>query len=43
VYTTPDADMRLVTYHMALFVGRAGHLLTPEVRAELRQATPGPA
>ncbi|WP_049581059.1 roadblock/LC7 domain-containing protein [Streptomyces sp. SBT349] len=40
VYTTPDADMGVVTYHMALFVGRAGHLLTPEVRAELRQAAP---
>ncbi|MGP3969624.1 roadblock/LC7 domain-containing protein [Streptomyces sp. 6N223] len=37
VYTEPDADMGLVTYHMALFVGRAGHLLTPRLRAELRQ------
>jgi predicted regulator of Ras-like GTPase activity (Roadblock/LC7/MglB family) len=36
VYTEPDADMGLVTYHMALFVGRAGHLLTPRLRAELR-------
>ncbi|WP_258534386.1 roadblock/LC7 domain-containing protein [Streptomyces sp. PT12] len=40
VYTTPDADMSSVTYQMALFVGRAGHLLTPELRAELRQAAP---
>jgi predicted regulator of Ras-like GTPase activity (Roadblock/LC7/MglB family) len=38
VYTEPDADMGLVTYHMALFVGRAGHLLTPHLRAELRGA-----
>jgi predicted regulator of Ras-like GTPase activity (Roadblock/LC7/MglB family) len=37
VYTDPDADMGMVTYHMALFVGRAGHLLTPRLRAELRQ------
>ncbi|ARQ68572.1 roadblock/LC7 domain-containing protein [Streptomyces marincola] len=36
-WTTPEADMSTVTYHMALFVGRAGHLLTPELRAELRQ------
>ncbi|WP_059012178.1 roadblock/LC7 domain-containing protein [Streptomyces specialis] len=42
VYTEPTADMGVVTYHMALFVGRAGHLLTPELRAELRQATPRP-
>nr|WP_052848443.1 roadblock/LC7 domain-containing protein [Streptomyces avicenniae] len=41
-YTDPEADMASVTYHMALFVGRAGHLLTPELRAELRQATPRP-
>ena len=38
VYTDPDADMGMVTYHMALFVGRAGHLLTPRLRAELRGA-----
>nr|WP_245834511.1 roadblock/LC7 domain-containing protein [Streptomyces aidingensis] len=36
VHTDPDADMSLVTYHMALFVGRAGHLLTPGLRARLR-------
>ncbi|WP_243761576.1 roadblock/LC7 domain-containing protein [Streptomyces sp. YIM 98790] len=35
-HTDPDADMSQVTYHMALFVGRAGHLLTPELRARLR-------
>ncbi|MDT0308319.1 roadblock/LC7 domain-containing protein [Streptomyces sp. DSM 44917] len=42
VYTEPEADMGVVTYHMALFVGRAGHLLTPELRAHLRQSTPRP-
>ncbi|MDT0341600.1 roadblock/LC7 domain-containing protein [Streptomyces litchfieldiae] len=40
VHTAPTADMGVVTYHMALFVGRAGHLLTPELRAELRQSVP---
>ncbi len=38
VYAEPDADMGLVAYHMALFVGRAGHLLTPRLRAQLRSA-----
>ncbi|RKN40449.1 roadblock/LC7 domain-containing protein [Streptomyces hoynatensis] len=42
VYTEPEADMSVVTYHMALFVGHAGHLLTPQLRAELRQSTPRP-
>lgn len=36
VYATPDSDMSVVGYHMALFVGRAGHVLTPELRTELR-------
>lgn len=36
VHTAPDADMSVVAYHMALFVGRAGHLLTPQLREELR-------
>lgn len=39
VYTEPDADMGAVAYQMALFVGRAGHLLTPQLRAELRHAS----
>ncbi|MDT0265657.1 roadblock/LC7 domain-containing protein [Streptomyces sp. DSM 44915] len=39
VYTEPTVDISVVTYQMALLVGRAGHLLTPELRAELRQAT----
>ncbi|GHA73692.1 roadblock/LC7 domain-containing protein [Streptomyces termitum] len=38
VHATPDCDMSVVAYHMALFVGRAGHVLTPEVRSELREA-----
>ncbi|RDG38820.1 roadblock/LC7 domain-containing protein [Streptomyces corynorhini] len=36
VHATADCDMSVVAYHMALFVGRAGHLLTPELRDELR-------
>lgn len=48
VYTEPDADPGEVAYQMALFVGRAGHLLTPELRARLRRhgeslAAPAPA
>lgn len=38
VYATPDCDMSVVAYHMALFVGRAGHVLTPELRDELRKS-----
>ncbi|MFE9117499.1 roadblock/LC7 domain-containing protein [Streptomyces sp. NPDC007172] len=38
VHATPDCDMSVVAYHMALFVGRAGHVLTPEVRSALRQS-----
>jgi predicted regulator of Ras-like GTPase activity (Roadblock/LC7/MglB family) len=38
VHATPDCDMSVVAYHMALFVGRAGHVLTPEVRNELRKS-----
>ncbi|GGO49691.1 hypothetical protein GCM10012287_27630 [Streptomyces daqingensis] len=36
VHATPDCDMSVIAYHMALFVGRAGHVLTPELRNELR-------
>lgn len=36
VHASPDCDMSAVAYHMALFVGRAGHVLTPELRDELR-------
>lgn len=38
VHTDRDCDMSVVTYHMALLVGRAGHVLTPELRSELRQS-----
>ncbi|MBB5116991.1 roadblock/LC7 domain-containing protein [Streptomyces eurocidicus] len=38
VHTLPDCDMSAVAYHMALFVGRAGHVLTPALRRELRQS-----
>ncbi|AWI30930.1 roadblock/LC7 domain-containing protein [Streptomyces tirandamycinicus] len=38
VHATADCDMSVVAYHMALFVGRAGHVLTPEVRSELRKS-----
>nr|WP_202447600.1 roadblock/LC7 domain-containing protein [Streptomyces sp. SID5468] len=38
VHATPECDMSVVAYHMALFVGRAGHVLTPELRSELSQA-----
>lgn len=38
VHAAPDCDMGIVAYHMALFVGRAGHVLTPELRTELRNS-----
>jgi predicted regulator of Ras-like GTPase activity (Roadblock/LC7/MglB family) len=38
VHATPDCDMSVVAYQMALFVGRAGHVLTPELRGELRRS-----
>jgi predicted regulator of Ras-like GTPase activity (Roadblock/LC7/MglB family) len=38
VHGAADCDMSVVAYHMALFVGRAGHVLTPELRSELRQS-----
>jgi predicted regulator of Ras-like GTPase activity (Roadblock/LC7/MglB family) len=38
VHATPDCDINIVAYHMALFVGRAGHVLTPELRTELRSS-----
>ncbi|MCI3225488.1 roadblock/LC7 domain-containing protein [Streptomyces sp. NP-1717] len=33
-----DCDMHVVAYHMTMFVGRAGHVLTPELRSELRKS-----
>lgn len=41
VHATAGCDMSVVAYHMALFVGRAGHVLTPGLRSELRQAMEG--
>ncbi|MGW8883986.1 roadblock/LC7 domain-containing protein [Streptomyces sp. NPDC055749] len=38
VHATSDCDMSVIAYHMALFVGRAGHVLTPELRSELRKS-----
>ncbi|MFJ9825695.1 MULTISPECIES: roadblock/LC7 domain-containing protein [unclassified Streptomyces] len=38
VHAEPDCDMSVVAYHMALFVGRAGHVLTPELRSELAKS-----
>ncbi|MEU5212514.1 roadblock/LC7 domain-containing protein [Streptomyces sp. NPDC020742] len=38
VHATADCDMNVIAYHMALFVGRAGHVLTPELRSELRKS-----
>ncbi|MEU6443359.1 roadblock/LC7 domain-containing protein [Streptomyces sp. NPDC047046] len=43
VHAAADCDMSVVAYHMALFVGRAGHVLTPELRSELRQSMEGEA
>ena len=38
VHATPECDMSIVAYHMAYFVNRAGHVLTPELRHELRRS-----
>ncbi|MGY1437976.1 roadblock/LC7 domain-containing protein [Streptomyces reniochalinae] len=38
VHAVADCDMGAVGYQMGLFVGRAGHVLTPELRSELRGA-----
>lgn len=43
VHGSADCDMSVVAYHMALFVGRAGHVLTPELRSELRRSVESPA
>ncbi|MFI8851657.1 roadblock/LC7 domain-containing protein [Streptomyces sp. 891-h] len=36
VHAAADCDLAAVGYQMGLFVGRAGHVLTPELRNELR-------
>ncbi|WP_328916025.1 MULTISPECIES: roadblock/LC7 domain-containing protein [unclassified Streptomyces] len=38
VHATAECDVSVIAYHMAMFVGRAGHVLTPALRGELRQA-----
>ena len=38
VHAAADSDTSVVAYHMAMFVSRAGHVLTPALRGELRQA-----
>jgi predicted regulator of Ras-like GTPase activity (Roadblock/LC7/MglB family) len=39
VLAAPDCDMGLIAYEMTLLVERAGELLTPELRSQLRIAT----
>lgn len=38
VLATHDCDMKVVAYQMALLVDNAGHVLTPQLRRELRGA-----
>ncbi|WP_372493002.1 roadblock/LC7 domain-containing protein [Actinoalloteichus caeruleus] len=38
VLTTADCDMKVVAYQMTLLVENAGHVLTPQLRKELREA-----
>ena len=38
VHGSPDSDMSVFAYHLALFLGRAGHVMTPQLRSELRQS-----
>ncbi|GAB2767137.1 MULTISPECIES: roadblock/LC7 domain-containing protein [Amycolatopsis] len=37
VLTGPECDMKVVAYEMTQFVRNAGHVLTPEIRADLRR------
>lgn len=41
VRSSSECDIGLVGYEMALFVRRAGAMLTPGLRAELQRALPG--
>ncbi|NUS16657.1 MAG: roadblock/LC7 domain-containing protein [Streptomyces sp.] len=43
VHASAECDLSVVAYQMALFVGRAGHVLTPSLRSELRQSGGGAA
>lgn len=38
VHAGPECDLSVVAYEMAMFVGRAGHVLTRELRVELRRS-----
>ena len=38
VHAAADSDIAVVAYHMAMFVSRAGHVLTPALRSELSKA-----
>lgn len=40
VLASADCDMKIVAYQMTLFVENAGHVLTPELRGELRRGVP---
>ncbi|WP_020667891.1 roadblock/LC7 domain-containing protein [Amycolatopsis nigrescens] len=46
VLTGPECDMKVVAYEMTQFVANAGHVLTSDARADLRQVLtarrPGP-
>jgi predicted regulator of Ras-like GTPase activity (Roadblock/LC7/MglB family) len=37
VLTNNECDMKVVAYEMTQFVANAGHVLTPQVRADLRR------
>ncbi|GAA3726103.1 roadblock/LC7 domain-containing protein [Salinactinospora qingdaonensis] len=37
VLSSNDADMKIVAYQMTLLVENAGHVLTPQLRSELRE------
>jgi len=39
-FASPEADIGLVAYEMAVLVEKAGAVLTPEIRAELQGALP---
>ncbi|MEQ3549786.1 roadblock/LC7 domain-containing protein [Pseudonocardia nematodicida] len=42
VLTAAGCDMKVVGYEMTQFVRKAGHVLTPEVRADLRRVLSAP-
>jgi predicted regulator of Ras-like GTPase activity (Roadblock/LC7/MglB family) len=39
VAAASGCDLRVVSYHMAQFVGAVGHVLTPQIRSELHRLT----